>query len=159
MKRLIAAALVLLSTAAQAQPYPPPFYRPQHVEVESQTFVCKPPLDRSDPDPVVKIWVTYDFDATHVELLRMSVMHERFSGAFVDRFQQYRTQLKFDGAIYGWTGSLAKNPAIHMAGGIYTATDGHWYYRERLWDAHNRPEGDWTSTCSDPLPDSDRFTE
>jgi hypothetical protein len=119
---------------------------PPRAQIDSGSFVCKPPLDRTDRDPVVKIWVSYTYDQTHRVMVGMNVQHERFSGAYVDRFQQYAAQLKFDGSIYGWTGALARNPSVHMAGGIYNATDGRWYYREKMWEG-GRPTWDWVASC------------
>jgi hypothetical protein len=54
--------------------------------------------------------------------------------------------LKFDGSIFGWTGTYAKEPWVNMAGGVFFGADEHWYYREKQWK-NGVPQFDLTSPC------------
>jgi hypothetical protein len=77
----------------------------------------------------------------------MSINHELYYGQFVDRFTQYTNAvLKFDGSIFGWTGTYAKEPWVNMAGGVFIGQDGRWYYREKQWK-NGAPSFDITSPC------------
>jgi hypothetical protein len=125
----------------------PPVRRGPTMPVVEGYLVCKPTLDRSDRDPVVKIYVSYAYDRTQRRMLSMSVNHELFSGVSVDRLQQYADyRMKFDGSIYGWTGTWSRDHQISMAGGVYVGTDGRWYYREKQWKS-GMPSWDHASPC------------
>jgi hypothetical protein len=102
--------------------------------IEEIALDCKPSLDRSDKDPVTNIYVIVDVDKDN-NFKWLNVIHKRWSGENVFRFQQY--DLNFAGnvdpekKIYGWDGFLKTNRNLKMVGDIYSQ-NGAWFYRETL---------------------------
>ena len=136
MKRLFMAAAALaalyaLTSAAKAtDPY-------------TTRLQCTPPLDRRDPNPITRIYVSIE---EHMGI-DMSVVHEAANGEYYDRAEQY-TDIKVSvkNGIKGWTGKWTKNPNHIMAGGVYLGPDGRFVYREKRWK-NGFAEWDLVSPC------------
>jgi uncharacterized protein YraI len=124
---------------------------PHMVRTVSHSFVCFPNIDYREKNPVVKIWVSFNYDPASWQMLAMNVNHEFANGGTVNRLQQYYgAQLLSDGVTYGWSGVYGREPDKSMRGGVWLAADQRWYYRERqLSNGGARTEWDQTSACTE----------
>jgi hypothetical protein len=97
-------------------------------------LTCHPPLDRSDPDPVVTSGVSIGLNDKY-EPTFMNVTHWLFSGREVDRGTQYSNDGVWKTAglnEWFWSGRLMRNPRVSMTGRLYLSVRG-WFYEERLF--------------------------
>jgi hypothetical protein len=139
MKR---AAILLAGAAALCAAVPA---SAQVRRIDSVVLLCTPPIDFREADPIVRTYVAFNADQTTVEA--MSINHEARSGVRYDRFQQYDFKVGVFDGMYGWTGVYLNKASVIMSGAAYVATDGLWYYRERLWE-NGIAKWDHTIPCS-----------
>jgi hypothetical protein len=96
---------------------------------------CKPPLARSDSDPVINsnVAINLQNDGTPTEI---NVTHHLFSGRSISRGDQYSNEgvkKKSGFNEWFWTGVLLHNPRISMRGKIYLTSHGDWFYEEHIF--------------------------
>jgi hypothetical protein len=100
----------------------------------SVSLVCRPPLDRTDRDPVVKTFVTLSFKNGY-EVQEFTVIHELFNGRKIDRSDQYTgTVAHVPGQNeWSWTGRLDRNRSITMEARVFRNARNEWWYEESVF--------------------------
>jgi hypothetical protein len=88
MRKLLTPAAVLVALATPAMAFTA---APQDPPLGSGIYLtCKPPLDRSDRDPVVSTMVSVEFVRdTNYHVKSFDVIHSLFSGRTINRNDQY----------------------------------------------------------------------
>lgn len=101
----------------------------------SVNLVCRPPLDRSDPNPVVKTIVDLTFKNGH-EVQEFNVLHQRFDGTTVDRSNQYTGTVAHvpDHNEWSWSGRLDRNRHITMEARVFRNARNEWWYEENVFN-------------------------
>jgi hypothetical protein len=119
-------------------------YAPQ-LQIGRTALACKPPLDRSDRDPVISSSVALDLSDRY-EPTRLDVTHSLFSGREIDRGAQYSNDGVWKTAVLNewfWRGRLMRNPHV---GRLYLTAQGRWVYEEHLFH-DGRPDKVLSEAC------------
>jgi hypothetical protein len=109
------------------------------------TFECYPTPDPRDRNPPTMAYIGIELSANN-RVLNMTVSYDLANGGHVERSNQYGALAGNDGAIYGWTGTYARDLSKTMAGGLFFGNDGHWHYREKQWE-NGVPQYDHIMPC------------
>jgi hypothetical protein len=127
-----AAVLVALATPAMAFTA-----APQDPPLGSGIYLtCKPPLDRSDSDPVVSTMVSVEFlpDTNH-HVKSFDVIHNLFSGRTINRNDQYSgtASNKENYEESYWTGVQNRDRSVSMLGKLIHDNRFGWRYQETVF--------------------------
>jgi hypothetical protein len=97
-------------------------------------LVCRPPLDRTDHNPVVKTFVNLTFKNGY-EVKDFTVLHELFDGTKVDRSSQYTGTVAHvpNQNEWSWSGRLDRNRSITMEARVFRNTRNEWWYEENVF--------------------------
>jgi hypothetical protein len=100
-------------------------------------LVCRPPLDRTDRNPVIKTFVNLTFKNGY-EVQEFTVIHELFDGTTRDRSNQYTgTVSHVPGKNeWSWSGRLDRNRSITMEARVFRNARNDWWYEENIF--HDR---------------------
>lgn len=144
-KRLVAILFgaLAISTSAFA------FTATPQPHLDSVDLTCLPPLDRRDPNPVIRIHVTAQFDED-MNVTKLDVVHLLFNGAEHNRSDQYTNDFlgRKPGYLdWSWKGTWVKNSSVTMIGHLYFNNLG-WFYEETQFENY-RQSFDIISPCEE----------
>jgi len=130
-------------------------------KLDHWAFKCVPEEkpNKGDSDPVVRVYVTADFEKSDWGLKNLTVQHETYSGKVYDRGDQYDTTKDYGRAdnkwLWLWNGILKGKPSHTITGGLFVTTDKKWHYGERHVTTIKKHENvSWFWTACTEVKDS-----
>jgi hypothetical protein len=134
MRKLLTPAAVLVALATPAMAFTA---APQDPPLGSGIYLtCKPPLDRSDRDPVISTMVSVEFlPDTNYHVKSFDVIHNLFSGRTINRNDQYSGTVskKEDYQEWYWTGVQNRDRRVSMLGKLIHNDRFGWRYQETVF--------------------------
>jgi hypothetical protein len=140
-------AVTLLTLPADAAFEAKPSWRLE----ESEGMTCIPFKLDKETDPVIRTYVSAEFNADTGEIKSLSVIHEVMSGNKYDRSDQYTQaelrQKEPHKALWIWSGIRKSNRRQTMVGELHRGNDNRWYYDEYIY-LHGDLTYHYASKCS-----------
>jgi hypothetical protein len=116
-------------------------------------LICASPLDRKDPDPVIRIYINATFEKSGV-ISHMSILFQTYSNKYYDRSKQYNSEginQVPDTAEWQWIGTAVTNKKHVLLGRLFHNHTG-WHYVEHHGNT-SKSMGPFRTVVSDCFED------
>lgn len=130
MRALLLVAAITVAPLGSSQAA---FQATPDVPTDGINLTCRPPLDRTDRNPVIRTTVNVTFQNGY-EVKEFEVLHELFNGQIIDRSKQYVGTVGHSPGTeeWFWRGRLARNPQIEMVARVRRNGRNEWRYEEDI---------------------------